>query len=157
MLIYIIYEAGEEYLVDVCGYSILTQSPTAIIKPVNNTQIILNDRDQEWFLCCSPTLLFLNSPLLLLEYTNTTKTVFKIRGHTIASSPLTLWDTRKNPRLTIQKIKNGVYLSRETGDLSQEWASKNYCKSPKAIVFHHSMPDVYIEMWNSYADDLEQG
>jgi len=156
VLINILYDSGQEQLANVCEYSLHHQSPTIVIRRINRSQIntILNDQDNQWFLCCSAKVLFLNSPLLLFEYAHPHKSVCRIYKHPVADSPITLWNGTHATRLTLREASDKqTDWTNKTGEIPREWACYSQHASPKAIIFKEIMDPGYTVIWNDYEEE----
>jgi hypothetical protein len=147
----ILYHVGQERLADVCEYSLRNQSPTIVVRRIIRTQIgtVLNGSDSQWFLCCSASVLFLDNPLLLLDYINDNKYVYKIAGFTVSNSPITLWN---NVDITPGLIDDEKTIW-ATCDLPQEWACSCPHPSPKGIIYQADMHPDHLELWNNYDEE----
>ena len=160
MLINIIYAIGQEKLADVCEYSFRNLSPTISARRINiaHANVVLNDPDHQWFLCCSAKVLFLHSPLCLMEYTQPNKSVYKIAGYEIPDSPITLWNGNYEPNITLNQINNRqTNWSNKTGDIAKEWACCFSHVSPKAIIFQEIVDFDYAELWSGYEEEARYG
>lgn len=152
MLVNIFYIAGQEHLTDVCEYALHNQSPTIVVRRVRSQAKILNDPDNQWFLCCSANVLFLNSPLLLWDYASPNKSVCRIFGYEVYNSPITLWNGENVLRITQQIINNQqIDWSNKTVNIPIDWACSSTCPSPKAIIFEENMD--YAELWHNYEEE----
>lgn len=151
MLANILYYVGQERLADVCEYSLHNQSPTIVVRRINRAQIetTLNGSDNQWFLCCSADVLFLDNPLLLLDYINDNKYVYKVAGYEVSNSPITLWNNIDiTPGLIDDSATNWT-----TCDLPREWACHCPHPSPKAIIYQLNMHPDHAELWDNYEEE----
>ena len=160
MLIYIIHDEGQEKLADVCEYALRTHSPTTVTRRINtisNADIPLSngDLEEQWFLCCRAEVLFLDSPLLLLDYIHPNKSVFKIARYEVYNSPITMWNSNKFANLTSEDIDNRqTDWSTRTGDFPNNWACLAAHTSPKAIIYHQAMNQLYAAIWDGYTSGM---
>lgn len=152
MIIYIIYKAEEESLARACRYSILHHAPTLTIRQVHENTPVVKYPEKTWIVCCSPRILFVDSPLLLLEYVHPRKIVLKVHGYTLDESPLTVWNSCQIPDTDVYRLRYGNFTSEQIGNLPEEWASKNHHKYAKALLFSDSLPPEFLDLWNGYAD-----